>query len=191
MDITLTSALSVIGGFAAKSLWDLFASRRKERDRIITGKNIEFLERQLSEFYWPLYIRFKKDRAIWRRILDVNKEESSLEYKIATAIEKNFVLPNHKDMIQLIETRIHLAQPDECLLNLLMHYVEQATLYQAIREAGETKIFTIGESTSEHWMHQDLFDELQRRTNELQSHYNKLVGISSTTSLHTSLQRNP
>ena len=77
-------------------------------------------------------------------------------------------------MIQLIETRIHLAQPESKLMVELMKFVKRATEYQALRDAGDTSQFSTDEIDTD-WLHQELFDEIKRITNTLQSRYNDLV----------------
>jgi len=67
--------------------------------KIRDEKRLEFLERQLSEFYWPLYIRLEKDRAVWERILDIDNEEDNLEQRLGVAIEKEVILPRYCQFI--------------------------------------------------------------------------------------------
>ncbi len=118
--------------------------------------------------------RLEKDRSIWKRILDVNKERGSLDQRMGLEIEKGVILPNHRAMIQLIETRIHLAQPDSKLMAELIRYVKRATEYQALRDAGDTSHFSTNEIGID-WLHRDLFEEIKRITETLQSQYNGLV----------------
>lgn len=56
---------------------------------------LQLIERQLSEFYWPIYLRLQKDNVVWRRILDRKKAQDDPLQKIGTEIEANFILPNH------------------------------------------------------------------------------------------------
>jgi hypothetical protein len=150
-------------------------AKENQEAKLRDEKHIEFLGRQLSEFFWPLYIRLEKDRSIWRRILDINKEKGSLEQRLGRQIEKNVILPNHKAMIEIIETRIYLAQPKKELIEELMKYVKRATEYQALRDADDLSHFSMDEIGTE-WLHQGLFEEIESITNTLQSRFNKLVG---------------
>lgn len=176
--ITLVDKLAIgllllLGALWVNHVIERYKSKKaleNEMAKLRDEKRLEFLERQLSEFYWPFYIRLEKDRSIWRRILDINKEEGRLDQKLGVEIEKNVILPNHKAMIQLIETRVHLAQPDGDLTAKLMRYVKQATEYLALREAGDTTHFSINEIGTD-WLHQELFEEIKRITRSLQSQY--------------------
>src|SRR5690348_9740877 len=62
-----------------KELWktelDLEASRQKEWDKLQINKRIEILGRQLSEFYWPVYLRLQRDNAVWDRIMDATQSD--------------------------------------------------------------------------------------------------------------------
>ena len=177
IDKLAIGVLLLLGAFLLNRAMEGYKSRKaieNQMAKIRDEKRLEFLERQLSEFYWPLYIRLEKDRSIWKRILDINKETNSLDQRMGVAIEKEVILPNHQAMIQLIETRIHLAQPESKLMAELMRYVKRATEYQALREAGDTSHFSTDEIGTD-WLHQDLFEEIKRITETLQSQYNALV----------------
>lgn len=177
IDKLAIGVLLLLGGFLLNRAIERYKSRQaleNQMAKIRDEKRLEFLERQLSEFYWPLYMRLEKDRSIWKRILDVNKEPGSLDQRMGLEIEKGVILPNHRVMIQLIETRIHLAQPDSKLMAELIRYVKRATEYQALRDAGDTSHFSTNEIGID-WLHRDLFEEIKRITETLQSQYNGLV----------------
>lgn len=173
--ITLTAVLFTIAGFVGKSLWDYYFGLKADRTKLMLNKKVDFLERQLSEFYYPIYLRLQKDNIVWKRILDTREEEGSLKQKVGAEIEKNTVLPNHAEIVQIIEKHIHLAQADEKLFGLLLQYINHISVYKAIRDAGEYKVFplSLGEAYPN-----DLFDEVQKRTLQFQSEYNKLIEIS-------------
>jgi hypothetical protein len=172
---TLIGVFSAIGGFVGKSLWDYYFGLKADRAKLLLNKKVDFLERQLSEFYYPIYLRLQKDNVVWKRILDTREEEGSLKQKVGGEIEKNTVLPNHAEIVQIIEKHIHLAQADEKLFDLLLQYINHISVYKAIRDAGEYKVFPLE-------LHEpypnDLFAEVQRRTLQLQEEYNKLIKIS-------------
>ena len=44
------------------------AYRIREQWSLSHTKRLEFLERQLTEFYWPLYWGLQKDNAVWQRV---------------------------------------------------------------------------------------------------------------------------
>ena len=82
IDKLAIGVLLLLGAFLLNRAMEGYKSRKaieNQMAKIRDEKRLEFLERQLSEFYWPLYIRLEKDRSIWKRILDINKETNSLD----------------------------------------------------------------------------------------------------------------
>jgi hypothetical protein len=175
MNETLIATLSAIAGFIGKALWDFYFAKKKERETLALTKKIEFLERQLSEFYWPVYLRLQKSTIVTNRIHDVREEQSSLKFKLIAEIEKSLILPNHDETVKIIETHIYLAQPDEKLTELLLKYINHVAVYKALRSAGEYKLlpYELGEG----WPF-ELFPEVQKRTYQIQEEYNKLIAFS-------------
>ena len=78
--------------------------------------SLQRIERQLSEFYWPMYLRLQKDNTVWRRLLDKDKEEDNPLRRIGSRIETDFILPNHNELVKIIETKIHLAAVSLCVV---------------------------------------------------------------------------
>jgi len=151
-----------------------YIGRRKEIEGLRLKGKVEFLSRQLSEFYWPIYLRLEKDNTIWHRILDKREDKESLLQKVGSEIEKMVVLPNHDEIVSIIGRSIHLAQSDETLKNLLVQYVRHVAVYKAIRSVGEETLFPI--NLGEEWPH-NLFPEIEKRTMALQREYEKLLGV--------------
>ncbi|BAY90807.1 MULTISPECIES: hypothetical protein [unclassified Tolypothrix] len=58
---------------------------------------LEFIERQISEFYWPIYLRLEKDNVMWKRIKSLSHEQNVLPDAASITIEKEFILENRKD----------------------------------------------------------------------------------------------
>jgi hypothetical protein len=152
---------------------------RQTQQRTIALERREFRSQQLSRFYWPIFLRLQKDRVIWQRILAVRQPADSLEHRLGVEVEKNIIIPNHTEIVDIIENNIHLAQADEELLDLLQAYLNDVEIYKALREAGETQLFSVDKSGDE-WWHQSLFDAIQSRTNQLQRDYEKLIEITSS-----------
>ena len=90
LDKLAIGVLLLLASFILNRAIESYKSRKaieNQMAKIRDEKRLEFLERQLSEFYWPLYIRLEKDRPIWERILDINKEEDSLERSLGVITE--------------------------------------------------------------------------------------------------------
>ena len=70
---------------------------------------LEFIERQISEFYWPIYLRLEKDNVMWKRIKSLSAEKNTLPEAASEAIEKDFILKNHQEIVEIIESKIHFV----------------------------------------------------------------------------------
>ena len=172
MDHSLVATLAAMAGFAVKTVWDWFYARRRDWESLVLSKRVELLDRQLSEFYWPLYIRLEKNNVIWERILDLGEEDEGRR-RLAEEIERGVILPNHEEITGVIETRMHLAEADAAFTRELLHYIHHVTLHKALRAAGETRAFPMDFGIG--WPEQ-LFPMVQRRTEALQREYDSLIG---------------
>jgi hypothetical protein len=132
---------------------------------------LDFKSRQLTEFYWPIYIRLQKDNAVWDRILDRYKNDEMLR-KVAFDIEKNEILPNHDQIVQTIQAKIHLAQAEPKLQAALMRYIRHVAVYKAMRNTGVTDRDPI--ALDEPWP-KGLFELVEKKTEALQSDYDFLL----------------
>ncbi len=141
------------------------------------NKQIEFLERQLSEFYWPFYFRLQKDNAVWKLILDRTKKEDMIRQNVAKEIERNFILPNHDEAVKLIEAKIHLAKADEEFLDQLLVYIRHVAVYSAMRSSGifEYDPIYLGEP----WPAK-LVALVEQKTRQLQQEYDGLIALGGT-----------
>jgi hypothetical protein len=172
MDQSLVATLAAAVGFTAKTVWDWFYARRREWESLVLSKRVEVLDLQLSQFYWPLYIRLEKNDVIWRRILDVGEPDESRR-RLAEEIENGVILPNHAEITAIIETRMHLAEADADFRRVLLHYIHHVTLHRALRAAGDTHTFPMEYGIE--WP-QQLFPMVRRRTEALQHEYDSLIG---------------
>ena len=177
MDSTFVATVAAAMGFTAKAIWDWFYARRREWESLALTKSVEVLDRQLSEFYWPLYIRFEKNEVIWKRILDVGEEDEA-KRRIADEIERGVILPNHAEIVAIIESRMHLAETDVEFTRELLHYIHHVTLHKALRAAGETRAFPMDYGIA--WPER-LFPMIRRRTEALQREYDLQIGRQSRT----------
>lgn len=127
------STVSVVVGVVAKSLWDKLVERQEELARTKRTKKLEILERQLSEFYWPLYLKLEKDNLIWHKVFD---REQSVDANLRQQLETDFILPNHSEIMEILETKIYLARAHQALSDQILQYIQHIAIYQAIRKAG-------------------------------------------------------
>lgn len=124
---------------------DIRIAELAQRDKIELQKQLEatrrdielkFRERQLSLFFWPLYLRLEKDTAIWQRVATISNDGKRALPADASGIIERDLLKNHEEMVKVIEGNIHLAGNDPDLLKDLLKYMEHVAVYQAMRSAG-------------------------------------------------------
>ena len=135
--------LILIAGFFVNRALESFKSEKElkrelEKDRV--GRKLQFLERQLSDFYWPIYLRLQKDNVVWRTIFDKSLKDDPVRSSVASEIEKNYILPNHDEIIETLEKHIHLANLDNKLESSIFEYVRHVAIYKALRSAGHEDV---------------------------------------------------
>ena len=145
---------------------------RNEFAKLRDAKELDLLDRQLSQFYYPLYIRLHIDGAVWRRILDRAAGQDELRQRIGDHIERTVILPNHEEMVRIIQSNIHLAESDQRAFDSMLTYVRHVAVYKAMREAGcsDKDPITLGEPWPD-----DLLPQIEQTTDRLQRRYDALA----------------
>jgi hypothetical protein len=72
LDKGLIGILLAIAGFWLNRYLEAFKSRRALESELIKTrdqKELELVQSQLSQFYWPVYLRLQIDNVVWERIL--------------------------------------------------------------------------------------------------------------------------
>lgn len=179
LDKLAIGSLLLLAGYLINKSIERFKSAQSlknelNKQRFVT--QLQLLERQLSEFYWPIYLRLQKDNVVWKRLLDRKKDKSDPLNKIGTEIETHFILPNHDEIVKIIETKIHLAKPNEELLEPLLAYMKHVAVYKASKSAGYSDVhndpFLI--KLQEPWP-EGFFPAIEKRTKALQSEYDNIL----------------
>ncbi|MEO6677351.1 MAG: hypothetical protein ABIO21_08245 [Pseudomonas sp.] len=170
------TALAAIAGVVGKSVWDLYLTRRETYATASRQKRLEFLERQLSSFYWPIYLHLQKNNVIWDQLIKGKALDESVRQEVNSQLQRTFFKDNHDTLVKLIEGNIHIAQPDQKLEAILLNFVRHVTLYSALRDLGYEHIDPIAFDVP--WP-EDLFDEIERRLISIQKEYELLIGWKS------------
>lgn len=113
---------------------ELSVKRRLDSESLARLKDVDFRERQLAEFYWPLYLRLQMDNALWEWLGHVRANSSESDRRIAGVLEERFVLPNHREAVKVIQSKIHLMAKNVELEQLLLAYVRHVAVFDALRE---------------------------------------------------------
>lgn len=172
------AAIIWFGGKATEKTLEVIAARietnfkvAENRRNLLVKSSLDFKSQQLNEFYWPIYSRLQKDNAIWDRILDKRSSDARLK-SIAREIESRVVLPNHDEIVQIIQTKIHLSQADPELQRALMQYVRHVAVYKAMRASGDDDRFPI--ALGEVWP-KELFGLIESKTRKLQDELDAML----------------
>lgn len=174
MGDALLTALAAIGGFLGKSIWDLYWKRREDAQSLARQKKIDLLERQLSQFYWPLYLHLQKNNVIWEHLIQGTAVDPGLKRKVDMQLYKSFFLPNHQTMVAIIEANAHLAQPTGDFEKLLLRFIRHVAIYKTMRDAGlPYDPISVGEP----WP-SEFFLAVEARLKALQTEYERTLGLS-------------
>jgi hypothetical protein len=171
--ITLTDKL-IIGllllsaGFWVSREVESFKALETRRSEEIKVK-IAIIDKQLSEFYWPIVFRIEKDNAVWNRLKDPDQ-------RLAREIEQQVILPNHREILKILDERADAAfngwepvQPE--LTDAIKLYQRHVAVYVALRSVEDKRM---PEDLKEPWP-QKFYPLLQRRIKQLQDQRSKLV----------------
>ena len=139
---TLVALIAAAAGFAAKSVFDAWADKKKELELEAWKLKVATLQQRLPDFYWPLYLRLQRDNVVWRRILE-RSDDDDTKRRIAREVEQGVTLPNHREAVSIIERGIHVAAIDPEFEAELLKYLRHVAVYTSARAAGlEAILFT-------------------------------------------------
>jgi hypothetical protein len=134
------------------------------------NKRAEHIRDQLEQFFLPVYQGLWNDQAEWRIILGVREEQGTLEHRLARYYEEAVIIPNHKQTVEIIDSKFPFVDMDEHLLRLLQQYKKDVGEYIALRRIGEQTLFAV-EKSGDDWWHQELFDAIKARIERLKKEY--------------------
>lgn len=168
VDKLLIGLILLLAGWWGNRNLEVFKTASTRQSQIVTAQ-VNFIDKQLADFYWPLSFRLEKDNAVWGKILDKDKT-------FAKQIEQEVILPNHKAILTLVDEHSNLAfnaqesiQPE--FVEALKAYQRHVAVYQALRSTGQT---TMPESVGEPWPTR--FGQLvQERIKQLQTQRARLL----------------
>ncbi len=135
MNETLEGLITAALGFGAKTVFDAWTDKKKELEIEAWKLKVAILQQRLSDFYWPLYLRLQRDNVVWKRILERGDHDDT-KRRIAREIEDSVIIPNHNDVITIIEHGIHVAAIDPEFEVEMLKYLRHVAVYTSARTAG-------------------------------------------------------
>jgi hypothetical protein len=139
---TLLPILTLVLGFLLQS----GAEKRKVRqEREVQRKNEtrNVINRQLAELYYPVQRRLQKDDAVWQLWNQNQFDEGNRG--LAKEVEKSIILPNHEEIIRILEDNIPLLRNSEenvdlsSLMKVFMRYERHIALYRSLRLSNDSR----------------------------------------------------
>jgi hypothetical protein len=140
-------------------------------NQLTFNRLLSFRAEQLSEFYWPIYIRLQIDNAVWERVLGA-QTPNRLPPDIGRPMEQ-FLLENHKEILKIIESKFYLAELTPELEKDLLDYVRHVAVYLAMRTT-EHYSDKVPVDLNEPWP-SSLFPHFKARLGEVQSEYDEML----------------
>jgi hypothetical protein len=107
--------------------------RETNRDKIYT-----IVEKQLSNFYYPIYFRLQKDNALWKLSSQLYGERSTMPQETNDIIEREYILKNHNEVLSIIENNIHFIEMDSQFQESINAYIKHVAVYDTIRKVHST-----------------------------------------------------
>ena len=97
-------------------------------------RKLEKINKQLAEFYFPIYYRLQKDDATWKLSRRLNPENDSLPHEASDIVENDYLIPNHKEILQIIQSKSHLINYDPDFHEQIRRYIRNVAVYTTIRQ---------------------------------------------------------
>jgi hypothetical protein len=106
------------------------------------AKNIkrEFIDRQLSELYYPIQLRLEKDTAVWTLSKNLaGRAQLATTADFSSFIEYQILLPNHEEIVKILDTKFSLLKNGDenfdpkGLQSSIAHYERHVAAYRALR----------------------------------------------------------
>ena len=91
------------------------------------------------------------------------------------ASEENVIIPNHVKMLKIITKHMHLAQPSQEFVQLIVQYIKHASLYISLRNA---KVYDKFPSDFGSPFPVGFARHIEEATIGAQNKFNKMVGAS-------------
>jgi hypothetical protein len=164
------SGVTFLAGAASKGAIDFYLRRKEEARKFVLDKRVRFLEQQLSQFYWPLYLHLQKENLYWERLRERTQDPESSQSRLSIQIESGVILPSHKEAMAVIEANLHLAG-NSTVVEESLRYVRHVKLYEMLRAAGiKDDPVNHGEPYPAKF-----FPLIHQRVNALQFEYDSLI----------------
>lgn len=131
LDRIILMCLLVATTFLAK--WRIDAGSRS-RSEIAKARRNE-IRLRLSDFYYPVVLRLKKDEYVWNEVLsrDAWRGKRNLEPNL----ERALILDNYDEILSIIDNHLEMIGSDSELRAQIDQYERHVAMYKALRASGQ------------------------------------------------------
>ena len=102
-------------------------------------KEVVKMEERLNKFYKPILHRLKKDDSIWRLSSKLSSSEDALPLDASETLEEKYILPNHREIIEILKDFSHLKLEDDLLEEEIGKYIRHVAIFETIRSTDSMK----------------------------------------------------
>lgn len=136
VDKLLIALILVAAGLWAQQHLELFKNKQAKHAETVAAQ-VAVIQRQLAEFYYPIFFRLEKDNAVWQHIMDREKD-------LAEKVESGFIMPNHDEILKILDSHADLmfnpSEPiNERLIDAVKQYERHMAVYKALRQAHDER----------------------------------------------------
>ena len=105
----------------------------------VRERKIEHIESQLNKLYYPVFYRLQKDDALWRLSPRLSHRGGSLPEEVNDTLETKYILKNHLEIVNIIETNSHLLHANVALQEQVQAYIKHVAIYETIHGVDSLK----------------------------------------------------
>lgn len=105
----------------------------------VRERKIEHIESQLNKLYYPIFYRLQKDDALWRLSPRLSHRGGSLPEEVNDTLETKYILKNHLEIVNIIETNSHLLHANAELQEQVQAYIKHVAIYETIHGVDSLK----------------------------------------------------
>jgi hypothetical protein len=116
---------------------DVKALSRSKKER--KKQELARLEEKLNMFYKPILHRLEKDDNLWQKSSQLSDAPDALPPDASEIFEENVILPNHREIIDILKNFSHLKNNDPRLKEEIDKYERHVAIYETIRNTESMK----------------------------------------------------
>lgn len=114
----------------------------EEADSSLEGgisRRLEKIEEKLNKFYKPIVSRLKKDDNLWRLSSKLSSSSEALPLDASENFEEKYILPNHREVVQILNDFSYLKLDDPVLEEEIGKYIRHVAVFETIRSTESMK----------------------------------------------------